>query len=221
VLNQDAGKQAAARAALAHVPEDSVIGVGTGSTVSFFIDELSRLKGRLRGAVASSRKTRERLQERDIPVLDLNSVGELPVYVDSADEVTRHLTMIKGGGGALTGEKIVAAAARTFICIADASKLVTVLGRFPVPLEIIPLAREVVMRELKQLGGNPKLREGFTSDYGNEILDVSGWSIADPREMETQLNQIVGVVTNGLFALRPADLLLLGSEDGVQSLTPI
>jgi ribose 5-phosphate isomerase A len=220
VLNPDAGKQAAARAALAFVPEGSVIGVGTGSTVDYFIDQLPTLKGRIEGAVASSRTSGERLKHLGIRVLELNSVDDLPVYVDSADEVTHQLTMIKGGGGALTGEKIVAAAARTFICIADASKLVNVLGRFPLPVEVIPLACAYVTRELVKLGGYPRLREGFTTDYGNVILDVSGLSFPIPRDMETRLNQISGVVTNGLFALRPADLLLLGSDDGVKTLTP-
>jgi ribose 5-phosphate isomerase A len=220
MVTPDAGKRAAAQAAVAHVPDGSVVGVGTGSTVNFFIDELPAIMARMRGAVASSRTSSDRLRHLGVRVLDLNSVEEIAVYVDSADEVTRHLTMIKGGGGALTGEKIVAAAARRFICIADASKLVDVLGRFPLPVEVIPLARGYVTRELLKLGGSPKLREGFTSDYGNVVLDVTGLSIPNPREMEAQLNQIPGVVTNGLFALRPADLLLLGSDEGVKTLTP-
>lgn len=212
-------KQAAARAAIAHVPEDCVVGVGTGSTVNFFIDELANIKRRIEGAVCSSRASTERLKQLGIRVLDLNSVDELPVYVDGADEVTRHLTMIKGGGGALTGEKIVAAVARKFICIADGSKLVHVLGTFPLPVEVIPMARSYVGRELVKLGGHPQLRGGFTSDYGNAILDVYGLSILDPPEMETALNQIPGVVTNGLFAHRPADLLLLGTGDEVRTMS--
>ncbi|HTS55444.1 MAG TPA: ribose-5-phosphate isomerase RpiA [Burkholderiales bacterium] len=211
-------KQAAARAAIAHVPEDCVVGVGTGSTVNFFIDELAALKGRIEGAVSSSRASTERLKQLGIRVFDLNAVDELPVYIDGADEVTRHLSMIKGGGGALTGEKIIAAVARKFVCIADASKLVDVLGVFPLPVEVIPMARSYVGRELVKLGGRPKLREGFTSDYGNAILDVYGLRVLNPSEMEAALNQIPGVVTNGLFARRPADLLLLGTDDGVRTM---
>jgi ribose 5-phosphate isomerase A len=220
VTEQDAGKQAAAHAATAHVPQGSVVGVGTGSTVNFFIDALPRIKARIAGAVSSSRASSERLEALGIRVLDLNSVDDLAVYVDGADEVTRQLTMIKGGGGALTGEKIVAAVARKFVCIADATKLVEVLGTFPLPVEVIPLARSYVARELVKLGGKPVLREGFTSDYGNVILDVYGMRILNPREMETRLNQIPGVVTNGLFARRPADLLLLGTGDSVKTMTP-
>jgi len=212
-------KQAAARAAIAYVPENCVLGVGTGSTVNFFIDELARIKRRIEGAVSSSRASAARLEQLGIPVFDLNAVDELPIYVDGADEVTRQLAMIKGGGGALTGEKIVAAAARRFVCIADESKLVDVLGTFPLPVEVIPMARSHVGRELVKLGGHPKLREGFTSDYGNVILDVYGLSIPNPIQMETALNQISGVVTNGLFAQRPADLLLLGTGDGVLTMT--
>jgi ribose 5-phosphate isomerase A len=218
--NSGSVKQAAARAAIAYVPDDCVLGVGTGSTINFFIDELAGIKGRIQGAISSSRASAKRLEQLGIRVLDLNSVDELPVYVDGADEVTRHLTMVKGGGGALTGEKIVAAVARKFICIADESKLVDVLGRFPLPVEVIPMARSYVGRELVKLGGHPKLREGFTSDYGNVILDVYGLSILNPIQLEATLNQIAGVVTNGLFAHRAADLLLLGTGDGVMTLTP-
>jgi ribose 5-phosphate isomerase A len=217
--DQDAGKQAAARAALAHVPPDCIVGVGTGSTVNFFIDALASIKGRIEGAVSSSRASAERLKVLGIRVFDLNDVDDLAVYVDGADEVTRHLTMIKGGGGALTGEKVVAAVARKFVCIADDSKLVDVLGTFPLPVEVIPLARSYVGRELAKLGGRPRLRLGFTSDYGNLILDLHGLKILNPPEMEAKLNQIAGVVTNGLFARRPADLLLLGTGDGVKTLT--
>ena len=197
-----------------------MLGVGTGSTVNFFIDELASIKGRIEGAVSSSRASAQRLEQLGIRVLDLNSVDELPVYVDGADEVTRHLTMIKGGGGALTSEKIVAAVARKFVCIADESKLVDVLGSFPLPVDVLPVARSYVGRELVKLGGHPKLREGFTSDYGNVILDVYGLSILNPPQMEAALNQIAGVVTNGLFARRPADLLLLGTGDGVRTMMP-
>ena len=218
MTSADQMKQAAARAAITHVPEDSVIGVGTGSTVNFFIDELAKIKGRIEAAVSSSKASTERLRGLGIRVLELNSVDELPVYVDGADEITRHMHMIKGGGGALTGEKIVAAVARKFVCIADRSKLVDVLGTFPLSVEVIPLARSLVGRELVRLGGHPELREGFTTDYGNIILDVHGLSILDPIQLEDAINQIPGVVTNGLFARRPADLLLLGTPEGVQSL---
>jgi ribose 5-phosphate isomerase A len=217
-MTQDELKAAVAREAVKHVVEDAVIGVGTGSTANFFIDELAKMKGRIAGAVASSEKTAERLKRHGIRLQDLNSVSELPVYVDGADEVTEHLAMIKGGGGALTREKIVAAVARKFVCIADESKLVPVLGRFPLPVEVIPLARSYVARELVKLGGQPRLREGFVTDNGNLILDVSGLTVLDPAELEARINNIVGVVTNGLFARRPADVLLLGTAQGVRTM---
>ncbi|GBG02456.1 ribose-5-phosphate isomerase A [Azospira sp. I13] len=222
-MTQDELKQAVARAAADYVAslvaEDAVIGVGTGSTANCFIDALAALKGRFRGAVASSEATASRLKGHGITVLDLNEVTTMPVYVDGADEVTPKLHMIKGGGGALTREKIVAAVAERFVCIADGSKLVQVLGKFPLPLEVIPMARAQVARELTKLGGTPKLREGFLTDNGNIILDVHGLTIADPVELETSLNQIVGVVTNGLFARRGADVLLLGTPEGVKRLS--
>jgi len=216
LMQQDALKRAAAQEAAKLVPDGAIIGVGTGSTVNFFIDELKRLKHRLEGAVASSVATEQRLKEAGLRVVDLNSVDELPLYVDGADEVTRHLTMIKGGGGALTREKIVAAVAKKFVCIADKSKLVDVLGKFPLPLEVIPMARSFVARQLARLGGIPQLRQGFVTDNGNVILDVRGLTILDPPALESELNQIPGVVTNGIFARRPADLLLLATEQGVQ-----
>jgi ribose 5-phosphate isomerase A len=216
-MTQDELKLEVARAAIKFV-DSGIIGVGTGSTANFFIDELAKVKGRIDGAVASSQKTADRLKSHGIPVVDLNSVGELDVYVDGADEVTEHLAMIKGGGGALTREKIVAAVARKFICIADGSKLVPVLGKFPLPVEVIPMARSYVARELVKLGGQPELRQGFTTDNGNIILDVHGFNILNPSELETRINMIVGVVTNGLFANRGADVLLLGTETGVRTI---
>ncbi len=219
-MTQDELKAAVAQAAieyvLAEVPQGALIGVGTGSTANYFIDALAAHKDRYRGAVASSEATRQRLEQHGIAVFDLNEVSELPVYVDGADEVDAGLHMIKGGGGALTREKIVAAVARTFVCIADASKQVEVMGRFPLPVEVIPMAREYVARELSQLGGKPVLRAGFITDNGNQILDVHGLQITAPKALEERINQIVGVVTNGLFALRPADVLLLGTPQGVQ-----
>ncbi len=217
-MNQDEMKQAVARAAIDYVPA-GVIGVGTGSTANYFIDELARIKGRIDGAVASSVATAERLKKHGIRVLDLNEVGELEVYVDGADEITRHLAMIKGGGGALTREKIVAACAKKFVCIVDQTKLVDVLGRFPLPVEVIPMARSYVARQLVKLGGSPVLRAGFTTDNGNVILDVHNLNILDPVALEGEINQIVGVVTNGLFARRGADVCLIGTPQGVQTLT--
>ena len=212
----DAMKQAAARAAIAHVPDDSVVGVGTGSTVNFFIDELAKIKGRIDATVSSSRASAERLKAAGIRVLDLNSVDEVAVYVDGADEITRHLTMIKGGGGALTGEKIVAAVARRFVCIAEERKLVDVLGQFPLPVEVIPMARALVSRALSALGGRPVWREKVITDNGNHILDVHDLRISDPVALENTINQITGVVTVGLFAARPADLVILGGPHGVR-----
>jgi ribose 5-phosphate isomerase A len=218
-MTQDEMKQAVARAALAHVTAEDVIGVGSGSTANFFIAELGRVRHKFEGAVASSESTARQLRGLGIPVLDLNAVTELPVYVDGADEITRHFAMVKGGGGALTREKIVAAVARKFVCIADETKLVDVLGNFPLPVEVIPMARSHVARELAKLGGEPVWRQGFVTDNGNVILDVHDLKILKPMELETALNQIPGVVTNGLFALRGADVLLLGTARGVETLS--
>jgi len=217
-VTQDELKQAVARAAIAHVPVGGIIGVGTGSTVNFFIAELARIKHKFDGAVSSSEATAQRLAAAGIDVIDLNHVVELTVYVDGADEINRSLAMIKGGGGALTREKIVAAVSRTFVCIADETKFVNVLGRFPLPIEVIPMARSFVGRELVKLGGEPEWRAGFVTDNGNVILDVHRLEITRPEELETTLDQIPGVVTNGLFARRPADVLLLGTARGVQTL---
>ena len=216
-MTQDELKQAVAREAIKYV-QDSIVGVGTGSTANFFIDELGKIKGRIDGAVASSEKSAERLKANGIRVIDLNSVSEIPVYVDGADEITEHMAMIKGGGGALTREKIVAAVSRKFICIADESKLVGVLGKFPLPIEVLPMARSYVGREMVKLGGRPELRQGFTTDNGNLILDVYGLSILKPMELESEINQIAGVVTCGLFARRGADIALLGTAQGVKLL---
>ena len=216
--NQDQKKQLAAEAALEFVPDGEVIGVGTGSTVNFFIDALASRKSRIAGAVSSSEASSKRLAAHGIPVLDLNSTGDLGVYVDGADESTRSLELIKGGGGALTREKIVAAASRRFVCIVDEQKLVERLGRFPLPVEVIPMARRLVGRELERLGGQPRLRDGFVTDNGNHILDVHGLDIVDPAGLETAINQITGVVTVGLFARRPADVLLVGTTAGVVTL---
>lgn len=216
-MTQDELKQAVARAAIAHVPVGCIVGVGTGSTANHFIDELGKIRHKIDGAVASSEASAQRLRGHGIEVLDLNNVADLPVYIDGADEITRGLAMVKGGGGALTREKIVAAVARKFVCIADASKLVDVLGRFPLPVEVVPMARSYVARELVRLGGQPALREGFVTDNGNVILDVHNLTILDPAALEATLNQITGVVTNGLFARRGADVLLLGTANGVQT----
>ncbi len=221
-MSQDNQKRAVAKAAFEYVKSklrsDSVIGVGTGSTANYFIDELATIKYDIGATVASSEASAKRLRAHGIAVMDLNSVSEVTFYVDGADEANEYLQLIKGGGAALTREKIVAAVAREFICIADASKLVPVLGKFPLPVEVILMARSYVGREIVKLGGDPAYREGCLTDNGNIILDVHNLSIVDPRQLETALNQITGVVTNGLFALRPADLLLLGTDSGVQTL---
>jgi len=216
----DDQKRAAAEAALAYVPEGSVLGVGTGSTVNHFIAALGRMRIPIAGAVSSSEASTRLLKAARIDVLDLNSTGDLDVYVDGADEATRHLALIKGGGAALTREKIVAAASRRFVCIVDQSKVVDVLGRFPLPVEVIPMARSYVARQLVRLGGQPVLREGVTTDNGNAILDVHNLRITDPQGLETQINMIAGVVANGLFARRGADLLLVGSDAGVEIIKP-
>jgi len=218
-VNQDQLKKSVAEAALKHVVEDAVVGVGSGSTVNFFIDALAALKGRIEGAVAASEASAARLKQHGIRVFDLSSVDELPVYIDGADEVTEHLHMIKGGGGALTREKIVAAVAKRFVCICDASKLVPVLGRFPLPVEVIPMARSYVGRELLKLGAHPELRQDFRTDNGNLVIDCHGLTLLDPPKMEAELNNIAGVVTNGIFARRGADVLLLGEASGVRTLS--
>jgi ribose 5-phosphate isomerase A len=214
-MNQDELKARVAQAALKYVEEDAVIGVGSGSTVFKFIDALATMKGRIDGAVAASEASAERLKKHGIRVFDLNGVNELPVYVDGADEITEHLHMIKGGGGALTREKITAAVAKKFVCICDASKLVPVLGKFPLPIEVIPMARSYVAREILKMGGHPRLRENFTTDNGNVVLDCHGMTLLDPPKTENELNQIAGVVTSGIFARRPADILLLADASGV------
>jgi ribose 5-phosphate isomerase A len=222
-MTQDQLKQAVAQAAidfiLPKLDEKSIVGVGTGSTANFFIDLLARHKMAFDGAVASSEATAQRLKSHGIPVYDLNSVSDLEFYVDGADESNERLELIKGGGAALTREKIVAAVAKTFLCIADESKLVPLLGAFPLPVEVIPMARSHVARQLVKLGGDPVYREGVLTDNGNIILDVHNMRIDSPVQLEEQINNIVGVVTNGLFAARPADLLLLGTKDGVKSIS--
>jgi ribose 5-phosphate isomerase A len=218
-MTQDEMKRAVAAAAIAYIQPGSIVGVGTGSTANYFIDELAKIKGRIETTVASSVASAERLKRHGLPVEDLNMVSEIAVYVDGADEANKYLHLIKGGGGALTREKIVAAVARKFVCIADESKLVDMLGRFPLPIEVIPMARSYVARELVKLGGQPVYREGFVTDNGNVILDVHNLQILNPVELERTLNNIVGVVTNGLFAARPADVLLLGTPSGVKTLT--
>ena len=218
-MTQDQLKRAVAEAAIAYVQKDEVLGVGTGSTANFFIEALADIKNHIPAAVASSKATAERLQKIGIEVVDLNTVDSISVYVDGADEINGQLHMIKGGGGALTREKIVAAVARQFVCIADASKQVNVLGKFPLPIEVIPMARSYVARELVKLGGSPVYRQGFVTDNGNYILDTYHLDITNPVELETTINQLTGVVTNGLFARRSADVLLVGTKDGVKTLT--
>jgi ribose 5-phosphate isomerase A len=216
-VNQDELKRRVAEAALQYAQE-GVIGVGSGSTVNAFIDCLASVKHKIEGAVAASEASAERLKKHGIRVFELNSVNELPVYVDGADEITEHLYMIKGGGGALTREKIIAAVAKKFVCICDASKLVPVLGKFPLPLEVIPMARSYVGREMLRRGAQPALRENYRTDNGNLILDCRGLTILDPASLEAELNNIAGVVTNGIFARRPADVLLLADPAGVRTL---
>ncbi len=222
MLSQQDLKQQAADAALALIEPlltaQAVIGVGTGSTADLFIDGLAKYRGRFRGAVASSERSAKRLSALGIQVIDLNEVQTMPVYVDGADEINHQLHMVKGGGGALTREKIVSSVAQQFVCIADESKLVDSLGQFPLPIEVLPMAREAVARIARQLGGNPVLREGFITDNGNQILDVHGLKIIQAAEMERQLNNVPGVVTNGLFAIRPADIALLATQQGIRRL---
>lgn len=218
-MNQDAMKKAAAQAALAYVEPGMIVGIGTGSTANHFIDLLAGIKHQIEATVASSIVSAQRLESHGIRVLDLNEAGQLSLYVDGADESNAHLHLVKGGGGALTREKIVAGASEKFVCIADDTKLVKTLGKFPLPIEVIPMAQALVAREMVKLGGNPVLRQGFTTDNGNIIIDVHGLEILDPVAMENRINQIPGVVTNGLFAIRPADVLILGGADGVRTLT--
>ncbi|TJY56682.1 ribose-5-phosphate isomerase RpiA [Sinimarinibacterium sp. CAU 1509] len=215
-MSQDAAKRKAAEAALAYLEPGEVLGVGTGSTVNHFIDLLAERKNDIAGAVSSSEASTARLKKAGITVLDLNSAGTLSVYVDGADEANKHLQLIKGGGGALTREKIVAAASRKFVCIVDESKLVGVLGKFPLPIEVIPMARSYVARELVKLGGRPELRAGFTTDNGNVILDVHGLEILNAVELESRINGLAGVVCVGLFAQRPADVLIVGAASGTR-----
>jgi ribose 5-phosphate isomerase A len=221
-MTQDEMKIEVAKAALKYVVPDSIIGVGTGSTANFFIDELATIKERIKGAVASSVATANRLEDHGITVFDLNDVEEISVYIDGSDESDKQLNLIKGGGGALTREKIVAAVSNQFVCIADESKLVSVLGAFPLPVEVIPMSANYVKRQIvKTTGSSTILREGFTTDNGNLILDIHNLKIKDPKKLENQLNNIVGVVTNGLFATRGADILLLGTANGVETITPL
>lgn len=221
-MNQDQLKSAVAKAALEYIQpkldNDSIIGIGTGSTANFFIDHLAEIKHQFDGAVASSEATAERLKSHGIPVYELGTVDQIEFYIDGADETNAHLQLIKGGGGALTREKIVAAVAKKFLCIVDASKKVDLLGAFPLPIEVIPMARSYVGREIVKLGGDPVYREGFVTDNGNQIIDVFNMKILNPPELEEKINNITGVVTNGLFAIRPADLLFVGSASGVEVL---
>lgn len=217
-MTQDDKKQAAAQAAIKYIKENSIVGVGTGSTVNYFIDALDAVKNKIQGAVSSSEASTERLKAMGIEVFDLNSVDKFDIYVDGADEITQHKHMIKGGGAALTREKIVSAVADKFICIIDDTKQVPMLGQFPLPVEVIPMARSYVAREIVKLGGDPAYRQGVVTDNGNVILDVYNLKILNPVELERQLNAIVGVVTNGLFADRGADVVLVGSDDGVKTI---
>jgi len=215
-VDQNQKKKAAAEAAIQYISNDTIVGVGTGSTVNFFIDALAQHKHKIRGAVSSSDASTIRLKSHGIEVFDLNEIDSLDIYVDGADEITEHKHMIKGGGAALTREKILSAVAKTFICIIDDTKQVSVLGSFPLPVEVIPLARSYVAREIVKLGGDPVYRQGVVTDNGNQILDVHNLKILEPPKLETSLNQIVGVVTNGLFAHRGADIVLTGTSEGVQ-----
>ena len=217
-MTQDEQKKRVAREAIKYVVDSAYVGVGSGSTANYFIDELANIRNRIRGAVASSLRTEERLKSHAIPIAELASVDELPVYIDGADETTERGALIKGGGGALTREKIVAAVARKFVCIVDVSKVVGVLGNFPLPVEVIPMARSHVAQELVKLGGRSRLRPDCTTDNGNVILDVEGMRIVDPTDLETRINNIVGVVTNGLFARRAADVILVGTDQGVRTI---
>ena len=217
-MNQNELKQQAAGAALAYVEFDSVLGIGSGTTTGFFIDALAKIKHKIKGVVAASKISSKHLRRHGIEVLDLNNVDTIPVYVDGADEINSHLQMIKGGGAALTGEKIIAAMAKRFICIADTSKKVDVLGKFPLPIEVIPMARSYVAREIVKLNGDPHYRQGVITDNGNVILDVYHLNILDAVQLEIQLNNIAGVVSNGIFARRPADLLLLATGQGVETI---
>ena len=218
-MNQNTLKKQAAEAALQYIEEDSIVGVGTGSTVNFFIDALAELKGKIEGTVSSSEASTQKLKALGIPVYDLNSVGDIPLYVDGADEANQHLQLIKGGGAALTREKIVAAAAKNFVCIADESKFVDILGKFPLPVEVIPMARSYVARQLVKLGGTPEWREDCITDNGNVIIDVHNLEIMEPIKLERAINDIAGVVTVGLFAQRAADILIIGSEAGPKVIT--
>ncbi|MCK5664299.1 MAG: ribose-5-phosphate isomerase RpiA [Thiotrichaceae bacterium] len=218
-MTQDEMKIAAAAAALEYVESGMIVGIGTGSTANHFIDLLATVKGKIDGTVASSIASEERLKSHGIPVMDLNNAGQLSIYVDGADESDKHLNLIKGGGGALTREKIAAGASDKFICIADESKLVDVMGEFPLPVEVIPMARSYIAREIVKVGGRPVLREGFTTDNGNIIIDIHGLEIMEPVKMETHFNQLPGVVTIGLFAQRPADVLILGTPNGAKVIT--
>lgn len=219
-MNADEMKQAAARAAMAYLDEATVIGVGTGSTVKFFIEELAKIKGRIDGAIASSLATETLLKQHGIPIMDLNSVNRLPIYIDGADEFNPYLSLIKGGGAALMREKIIAAVAEKFVCIVDKSKQVPVLGKFPLPVEVIPMARSYVARQLVKLGGEPEYRENVITDNGNVILDVHHLDLCQPIQMEEKINNIVGVVCNGLFAKRGADLVLMASSEGITVINP-